>query len=57
MNEAARAERPLDFSLSTKGLAVTGFASDVGELDAFIERLTAIAECLRRTPTPETPHE
>lgn len=38
---------PLDFSLSTKGVSITGSTNDADELDAFIAKLARIAEFLR----------
>lgn len=37
---------PLEFSLSSKGLAVTGGTNSAQELRAFLEKLEALAEFL-----------
>ncbi len=43
----AMAERPLNFSLSTTGLRVTGGTSSPDELRAFIQKLEALEPVMR----------
>jgi hypothetical protein len=40
--------KPLDFSLTTKGIEVTGGTSLASDLQAFIDRLQQIAELMQK---------
>ena len=46
-------DQPLEFSLSTKGLAITGGTNSALELKKFIKKLEALAALL---PDEETEH-
>ena len=57
MGEHSRySDQPLDFSLSSKGLAITGSTNSAEDLMAFVEKLQALAQFLPTPKEKDTPH-